>query len=200
MTVTQNRNTIGRSNSLDDGLNLAREGYVFGQNRFEILDTDAFHTRILGSPVTVMFGGEAASVLHTNTVDTSDDSPDLFSRLMTNDDALLILRSLYMEEWFNAVNEMRGEVVLQDEVRGILTRVALRWLGIDPDTTNVDAESSRMKLEWWGRGIIRSTRHGLKKRNPNPKSLIEEFVERTGEDGRRLSTSVASAQLVDVLQ
>jgi fatty-acid peroxygenase len=200
MTVTQNRNTIGRSNSLDDGLNLAREGYVFGQNRFEKLDTDAFHTRILGSPVTVMYGGEAASVLHTNTVDTSDDSTDLFTRLMTNDRALLILRSLYMEEWFDAVNEMRGEVVLQDEVRAVLTRVALRWLGIDPNATSVDAESSRVKLEWWARGIIRSTRHELKRRDPNPESVIEEFVERTDDEGRRLSTSVASAQVVDVLQ
>lgn len=44
----------------DSTLDLLREGYLFGMNRFDVLGTDAFHTRIVGRPITVIRGVAAA--------------------------------------------------------------------------------------------------------------------------------------------
>src|SRR4051812_22715375 len=51
---------IGQLGALDSAPGFLRDGYLFGTRRFERVQDDAFRTRLLGIPVVVMRGPDAA--------------------------------------------------------------------------------------------------------------------------------------------
>lgn len=152
-----NRGMIPRFRTLDASVAFLREGYAFATRRFEEQRSDAFRTRILGRPVVVARGREAAatfseghaftrqgaippSALHLlqdeGSVHTLSDAEhaqrkSLFLRLERPEE-LERVRSLVAEEWRRALPGWRraGRIVLFDELTPLLTRVALRWADI----------------------------------------------------------------------
>lgn len=148
---------IPRLRTIDSSLAFLREGYAFGTRRFDRLHTNAFRTRLLGRPVLVARGPEAAaafseghaftrrgaipsSALHLlqdeGSVHTLSDAAhaqrkSLFLRLERPEE-LARVRTLLAEEWRAALPawRRRGRIVLADELIPLLTRVALRWTGV----------------------------------------------------------------------
>lgn len=65
MTHTALRGTgIPRLPTFDSTLAFLRDGYTFGERAFPRLGTDAFRTRMLGLPVTVVRGADAARMFY----------------------------------------------------------------------------------------------------------------------------------------
>src|SRR5690606_31038088 len=61
---TAQKNAIPRLRVPDSTLSLLREGYGFISRRCDRLGTDAFRTRLMGSRVVAMRGGEAARLVY----------------------------------------------------------------------------------------------------------------------------------------
>jgi fatty-acid peroxygenase len=212
------------------------DGYLFGQKRFDREGTDVFDTRIMARPVTVAYGAEAArifydggrfgreramptSVMHLlqdeGSVQALDGEPhrhrkSLFVELLMDDAAIADVQSIYRNEWAKATESWTSEVVLHDELQRILTRVALRWVGVDPGRVEVDrlaedlcamiehagsigppnwlARSRRRSAERWARDTILAERAEAKRlaRTTPPDSLAQQTSTRV----RRLATAV----------
>jgi fatty-acid peroxygenase len=154
----------------DGSIALMAEGYLYGRHRFERAGTDVFDTRLMLRPATVVYGADAAqmfydgerfgreramptSVMHLLQDEGSVQSltgeshrrrKSLFVELLMDDEAIGDLQSVYRNEWARAVRSWTGEVVLHDELTMILTRAALRWVGVTPST--VDVERLRAEL------------------------------------------------------
>ena len=149
----------------DGSLAFLRDGYLFGTRRFARFGRDAFRTKLMLKPVTVVMGVDAAamfyegdrfgreramptSVLHLLQDEGSVQALDgpahrrrkeLFVRLLTDDAELARLRELFRQEWFAAMDSWPSSVVLHQALLPVLTRVALRWVGIDPAAVDVPA-------------------------------------------------------------
>ncbi len=160
----------GRIAGLDSSIALLTEGYLFGRNRFQRADTDLFETRLLMRPATVVYGAEAArvfydgdrfgreramptSVMHLLQDESSVQSlssvahrrrKSLFVELLMDDDAIADVQSIFRNEWARTVRTWTGEVVLHDELTTLLTRVALRWVGIAPSRVDVGRLSAEL--------------------------------------------------------
>jgi fatty-acid peroxygenase len=161
---------IPRLPTPDSTLAFLRDGYIFGQRRFDRLHTDAFRTRITGKPVTVVKGADAAgifydddrfgrerampaSVLHLLqdegsaqmlTGEAHHQRKHLFVRMLGDTEALGRLREIFAEEWFRALETRPSTFTLHEELVPILTRAGLRWAGTGPDAT--DAETLAPEL------------------------------------------------------
>jgi fatty-acid peroxygenase len=194
--------------ALDSSLALLSDGYMFGTRRFLRVGTDAFHTRLMLRAVTVVRGSDAArmfydgnrftrngalpvSVLHLlqdeGSVQTLDDESHrrrkmLFVHMLAEPGEMRRVRDLLSEEWFSAIAGWSSPVNLHEEMHVILTRVALRWLGIDSRQTDVPtlagelsamienagrfgvpnwvARVRRLHTETWAREIVRRVRRG----------------------------------------
>lgn len=232
--------------ALDSSIAFLRDGYLFGQRRFLRLRSDAFRTRIMGRPVVVMRGAEAArifyegdrftrdramptSVLHLlqdeGSVQSLDGVPhhhrkSLFARMLMDNDALRRLRELYAEEWFRATTDWDAPVVLHEELITVLTRVALRWVGIDPDTVDVPARAGelagmienagrfgppnwlarqrRHRTERWAGELIAGVRSGNVLVDPD--SPLAQLAHHTELDGARLDQAAAAVELINLLR
>lgn len=156
---------------VDSSVALLSEGYLFGRNRFRRTGADLFETRLLLRPATVVYGADAArmfydggrfgreramptSVMHLLQDEGSVQSLDgvahrsrksLFIELLSADDAIDAVRSIYRDEWAKAVSRWTSEIVLHDELVTILTRVGLRWVGIVPSDDTVERLSRELR-------------------------------------------------------
>ncbi|PTL71897.1 cytochrome P450 [Rathayibacter caricis DSM 15933] len=142
---------------LDSTAAVLADGYLFGTRRFARVDADAFRTRILGRPVVVARGIEAArffyeggrfdragalpgSVLHLlqdeGSVQTLEDEQHhrrkrLFLSLVETADERSRLVSAFALEWQRSAARFAGTPVpLQDVAAEVLGRAVLAWAGI----------------------------------------------------------------------
>jgi fatty-acid peroxygenase len=165
MTHVANRETgIPRLPTLDSTLAFARDGYTFGERQFSRLGTDAFRTRMLGLPVTIMRGADAARVFYEEdrfsrerampataqhllqdkgstqvlNGETHRHRKHFLLKMLADPEALGRLREFFAEEWFRALEARPGTMTLHDELITILTRASLRWVGTLPDEHDVD--------------------------------------------------------------
>lgn len=144
----------------------------------------------------------------------------MFARMLTDDAALQRLRELYADEWFCAVARWTTPVVLHEELITVLTRTAVRWVGIDPDTVDVDARARelagmienagkfgppnwlarqrRHRTERWAREMIAGARSGLV--SVDPLSPLAELSRHTEIDGSPLDEAVAGVELINILR
>lgn len=158
---------IPRTSAIDSTPAFLRDGYVFGERQFARLGSDAFHTRLLGRPVTVVRGAEWArlfyegdrftrdramptSVMHLLQDEGSVQSlggedhlarKQLFVKLLMDEGELARLRSLLREAWLESVPHWPARVALADRINPILTRVGLEWMGISPSWLNIEGLS-----------------------------------------------------------
>ncbi|BDZ46315.1 cytochrome P450 [Naasia aerilata] len=141
----------------DSSLAFVADGYGYISRTCDRLGSDAFRTRILGMPVTMMRGGDAARVFYEGgrfnrhlsmppsvshllqdlgSVQTLEDDSHRHRKagflelLFDGGDARL--GELFEEELGAAVERWRGgpPVVLHDELGPLLARAVFRWAGI----------------------------------------------------------------------
>ncbi|KQX06665.1 MULTISPECIES: cytochrome P450 [unclassified Leifsonia] len=241
------KTSFPRTAGLDHSLSFLADGYLFGSRRFARNGTDVFRARIMGRPVLIAYGADAARIFYegdrfgrerampTSVVRLLQDEgsvqslagaehrhrKSLFVRLLADDDAVSRVGDLAAEEWASASSAWTGPVRLQDELTVILTRVALRWVGLDPTSVDRDvqqlagelsamienagrfgppnwaARARRNHTEQWARTVIRRMRNG---RLAAPGSILSQFADHRDADGQQLSVEVAAVELINVLR
>src|SRR5690625_2674493 len=141
----------------DSTLNLWREGYLFGQNRFERYDADSFRTRLLGRPIIVRRGVEAVrffyeddrfartgamptSVVHSLQDEGSVQTLDAeeHRRRKARFTAVLDERGneglveAFDSQWRGAQRRWTGNTIeFLPEINAVLLDAVLAWLGIE---------------------------------------------------------------------
>lgn len=238
---------IPRDESLDNSIALLQEGYLFIKNRVDQFQSDLFETRLLGQKVICMSGKEAAKVFYdperfqrngaapyrvqqtlfgVNAVQTMDGDAHihrkhLFLSLMTPPYPKR-MGELAMEQWEASISkwEKARNVVLFDEAKEILCRVACQWAGVplkESDGTeraedfasmvyafgavgprHWKGRMARNRAEAWIRGVIEDVRAGeLKAEEGSPLFAIA-FHKNL--DGQKLDTQMAAVELINVLR
>lgn len=143
--------------AFDSTFSFLREGYLFGHRRFQKLHADSFQTRLLGRPITIMRGVDAArffydddrftrtdgampiSVVHSlqdeGSVQTLDGGAhrkrkERFTSILdpTGDAALV---DAFDTEWRAALINWRGKTVeFLPEINKVLLNAVLTWLDL----------------------------------------------------------------------
>jgi fatty-acid peroxygenase len=238
---------IPHDRSLDNSLALMQEGYLFIKNRVEKYQSDLFEARLLGQQIICMSGEEAAKVFYdsekfqrsgaapkrvqktifgVNAIQTMDGEAHihrklLFISLMTPPHQKR-LANLAMEQWeASAVKwEAVEEVVLFEEAKDLLCRVACHWAGVplkesevkeraDDFHAMVDAfgaigprhwkgRMARAKTEDWIREVIEDVRAGKLKAEED--SALFAMAFHTELDGSQLDPHMAAIELINVLR
>jgi fatty-acid peroxygenase len=243
MTVTE----VPHDKSLDSTLALMGEGYLFIKNRVERFQSDLFETRLLGQKVICMSGEEAAKVFYdserfqrngvmpyrvqqsltgVNAIHTMDGQAHihrklLFMSLMTPPQQKR-LAQLAMEQWQASVSKWEGseKVVLFEEAKALLCRIACHWAGVplqesevkqraDDFSAMVDAfgavgprhwkgRIARNRAEAWIREVIESVRADKLKAAEDSALYAMAFHREL--DGSQLDTQMAAIELINVLR
>ncbi|MEG7336313.1 cytochrome P450 [Bacillus sp. 0102A] len=238
---------IPHDKSLDNSLALVREGYLFVKNRKEHYQSDLFQARLLGKTFICMSGAEAAKVFYdterfqrqgalpkrvqkslfgVNAIQTMDGEAHLhrkllFLSLMTPPHQKR-LAELMTEEWEAAVTrwEKADQVVLFEEAKEILCRVACYWAGVPLTETEVKERAddfidmvdafgavgprhwkgrrARPRAEEWIERMIEDVRAGLLETSAG--TTLHEMAFHTQEDGSQLDSRKAAIELMNVLR
>ncbi|MGG1243246.1 cytochrome P450 [Bacillus cabrialesii] len=238
---------IPHDKSLDNSLTLMQEGYLFVKNRTERYHSDLFQARLLGKTFICMTGAEAAKLFYdterfqrqnalpkrlqktlfgVNAIQTMDGDAHihrkmLFLSLMTPPHQKR-LAELMTEEWGAAVTrwEKADQVVLFEEAKEILCRVACYWAGVPLKETEVKERAddfidmvdafgavgprhwkgrrARPRAEEWIERMIEDVRAGLLKIPAG--TALHEMAFHTQEDGSELNSRMAAIELINVLR
>lgn len=163
---------ISDSGEFDSGLGFLRDGYLFGSRRFERVGDHAFRTRLVGVPVVVMRGSDAArffyeqgrfnrtasfppSVTHLLQDKKSVQSLEgdahrhrksLFTHALAGPEAMRELNVAVEREWMKAAQSWPhyDRVSLAAEVPRILARAIITWAGIDETEIEADRRGSEL--------------------------------------------------------
>lgn len=238
---------VPHDKSLDNTLALMREGYLFISNRVDRYQSDLFKARLLLQNVICMSGEEAAKVFYdperfqrkgaapkrvqktlfgVNAIQTLDGEAHihrklLFMLLMTPPHQKR-LAELAMEQWQASISKWEGaeKIVLFDEAKNILCRIACHWAGVplqesevkeraDDFSAMVDAfgavgprhwkgRRARTRAEKWIREVIEDVRAGKLKAEEG--SALYAMAFHRDLDGRQLDTQMAAVELINVLR
>lgn len=238
---------VPHDDSLDNSLSLMREGYLFIGNRVDQFKSDLFEARLLGQKVICMSGEEAAKVFYdadcfqrngaapkriqkslfgVNAIQTMDGEAHihrklLFMSLMTPEHEKR-LAELTMEQWQSSISkwELAKKIVLFDEAKNILCRVACDWAGVplkeseveeraDDFSAMVDAfgavgprhwkgRRARTRTEEWIRGVIEDVR--ANKLQAKEGSALYEIAFYRKLNGSQLDQQMAAVELINVLR
>jgi fatty-acid peroxygenase len=248
MTYTDGTGASGipRDRNADDALALLHDGYAYGTRRFRRLGSDAFRTRLLGRPTIVMRGREASavfgdhrrmsragaiprSVMHLlqdeGSVQTLEDEAHLhrkavFLRLL-DDEGAASLADVSRAAWEAAAARASGRTIsLYDLAVDVLTRAALEWTGLPPDSTDVgrlsgalaemvdaapavgprnwSARLRRRRVERWAASLVRDVRAG-KLRAP-AESPVAAMAQLRDHDGTQPPPEIAAVELINLLR
>jgi fatty-acid peroxygenase len=238
---------IPHDKSLDNSLALMREGYLFIKNRVDRYQSDLFKARILGQNVICMSGEEAAKVFYDSErfqrngavpnrvqqtlfgvggIQTMDGDAHihrklLFMSLMTLPHQKR-LAELAMDEWQASISkwETIEKVVLFDEAKEILCRIACHWAGVPLQESEVKERAedfismiyafgavgpqhwkgrrARNRAEEWIREVIENVR--AEKLKAEEGSALYAMAFHKNIDGSRLDTQMAAIELISVLR
>lgn len=238
---------VPHDKSLDNSLTLMREGYLFIKNRVDEYQSDLFEARLLGEKVICMSGEEAAKLFYdpgrfqrkgaapkrvqktlfgVNAIQTMDGEAHihrklLFMSLMTLPHQKR-LAALAMEQWQESIRKWEGaeKIVLFDEAKEILCRIACHWAGVplpesevkkraDDFSAMVDAfgavgprhwkgRRARTRAEEWIKEVIEDVRTGKLKAGEG--SALYEMAFHREHDGSQLDTQMAAVELINVLR
>lgn len=240
-------NKIPHDKSLDNSLALKQEGYLFISNRVERYKSDIFKARLLGQDAICMTGSEAAEIFYDkdrfqrngaapkriqktlfgqNGIQTMDGDPHihrkrLFLSLMTPSHQQE-LAELVKEQWQIAVGKWKtkDEVVLFEEARNILCKVACQWAGVPIEEEEIiergndfismiygfgaigplhwKGRRARDRAEKWIRQVIEDVRSGQLRADKG--TAVHEMAFHEELDGNKLDTQIAAVELINVLR
>jgi fatty-acid peroxygenase len=233
--------------SLDNSINLMQEGYLFIKNRIEKYQSDLFEARILFRKVICMSGEEAAKVFYdserfqrhgavpyriqqslfgVDAIQTMDGDPHihrklLFMSLLTppNQERLAYLAANQWEassrNWGTA-----DQIVLFEEAKEILCRIACQWAGVplkesevkeraDDFSSMVDAfgtvgprhwkgRRARNRAEAWITEVIEDVRNGKLKTLDGSAVYVMAFHKDV--EGNLLDSKMAAIELINILR
>lgn len=232
---------------LDNTIALIREGYMFIKNRIDEYKSDLFVTRLLGQEVICMSGKEATQLFYdsdkfqrhgaapkrvqetlfgVNGIQTMDGEAHihrklLFMSLMTPVHQKR-LAELALEQWqaCSARWEVVEKVVLFDEAKDILCRIACYWAGVPLDESEVRERAedfsamvdafgaigprhwkgrmARNRAEEWIRTVIEDVRTGKLKAEQG--TALFEMAFHRELNGKQLDTQMAAVELINVLR
>ncbi|WP_269144051.1 cytochrome P450 [Clostridium guangxiense] len=232
---------------LDNTLDLLHEGYTFIKNTMDFYRCDIFETHLFGEKVICITGEEAAKIFYDeerfqrkdaapkriqktlfgmNAIQTMDGKAHthrklFFMSLMTEKHqkklAELMLEALQASayEW-----ESIKKIVLFDEVKNILCKIACRWTGVplpefkiknlaDDFSAMVDGfggigprywkgKNARTRTERWAKGIIEDVRGG--KLTVKNDSLLYAMAFYREIDGNLMCSEMAAVELINLLR
>ena len=236
-----------RIHAIDSTITLLREGYLFIKNRVDRFQSDVFEARLFGEPAACISGAEAArlfydperfvrrgaapmriqqSLIGVGGVQTMDGAAHahrkaLFLALMTPPHQRR-LALMAEEEWDRSIAawERADRIVLFEEAKAMLCRIACRWAGVplkdeetkaraDDFSAMVDAfgavgprhwkgRIARNRAEAWIRGVIEDVRAG---RLPAEEgSAVHAMAFHRQLDGAPLDVQMTAIELINVLR
>ncbi|WP_226038546.1 cytochrome P450 [Aquibacillus saliphilus] len=238
---------IPHDKKLDNSLTLMQEGYLFISNRVERYHSDIFEARLMGQRVICMSGAQAAEIFYDdkkfqrkgaapkrvqktlfgeNAIQSMDDDAHihrklLFISLMTPPQQER-LASMVMEHWTASITEWQRAdmVVLFEEAKDILCKVACRWAGVPLKESEIKERAddfiamvyafgkvgpehwkgrrARTRTEAWIKGVIQDVRDG--KLVASEGSALYEMAFYKKIDGSQLNTKMAAVELINVLR
>ncbi|WP_099159194.1 cytochrome P450 [Virgibacillus ndiopensis] len=239
---------IPREKAIDNSLALLSEGYMFIPNRCVKFQSTIFQTRLLGGQKVICISGEDAgrifydnekfkrkgaapkrvqeSLFGKNGVQTLDGvehqhRKQLFMSLMTPE-RLKVLIKLIEEQWELAVRKWKRakKIVLFDEAREIMCRVACLWAGIPLNEKEVELRTSdlsdmidafgavgprhwmgrqaRNRSEQWIRGIIGNVRAG--KMDASEDTALYAMAWHRDLNGNLLRIQIATVELLNIVR
>ncbi len=236
-----------KDKDIESFFNLSREGYMFIKNRMDQYKTNIFETRLLGKKVICISGGEGAKIFYDqerlkknnalpkrvqktlfgmNAIQTMDGEEHLhrkklFMALMTpfhgEQLAKLVSEDLEasIDKW-----KVNDEVILFQESKEILCRVACKWAGVPLIESDVKGRAedfsamvdafgavgprhwkgriARNKAEEWIVGIIKDVRSYKLKVEED--SALYAMAFHKDLHGKELSDEMAAIELINVLR
>lgn len=221
MTHTATRDiSIPRLRALDSTAAFLRDGYTFGQRQFDQLRTNAFRTRLFGVPVVVVRGADAASmfaesdqVVKERAVPASvagilrgrgarlpsggagRHRRELRERMLGDAEALGRLREFFADEWRAALDARPNSLTLAADLRGVLTRAGIRWVGSVADEAVPLADDRAATA--WAVAMIADVR--AERRVVARTSVLRQISDYL-EDGQPLPEREAAAELLAVMR
>lgn len=238
---------VPHDRSLDNSLALMREGYLFIQNRVERYESDLFEARIMGQRAICMRGEEAAKIFYdTELFQRNGAAPKRIQKSLFGENAIqtmdgeehihrkLLFMSLMTpphqkrlaELTFNrlmqslTVWETSERVVLFEEMKEILCRIACDWAGVPLRDSEVkeraedfhamvdafgavgprhwNGRRARTKTEDWIRRMIEEVRADTLKAEEG--SALYEMAVHRKLDGTPLDAQMAAIELINVLR
>lgn len=238
---------VPKDKTLDNSLSLMQEGYLFIKNRTDQYQSDLFEARLLGQKVVCMSGKDAAKIFYdTNLFQRQNASPKRIQKTLfgvnaiqsMDGDAHLHRKRLFMslmtpahqkrlaeltkDQWEASISvwEQVDKVILFEEAKGILCKIACQWAGVplketevkeraDDFSAMVDAfgaigprhwrgRRARGRAEEWITSIIEDVRTG--KLPAEKDSAIFEMAFHRELDGNQLDSQMAAIELINVLR
>lgn len=231
----------------DQTLAFMKEGYLFIKNRVEQNKSDIFESHILGEPVICMTGEEAAKVFYDselfirngaapkrvqktlfgeNAIQSMDGEShlhrkQLFLSLMAHPQQKEIAE-LVEQQWEASIDQWKHqkEIILFDESKIMLCRVACSWAGVplldseiedraDDFSAMIDGfgrvgpnywkgKAARNRTEKWMEEIINSVRSGqIIAQFGSPLYAMANHIEL---NGNQMTTNMAAIELINVIR
>ncbi len=238
---------IPHEKSMDDALALLQEGYLYIKNRLDKHKSDLFQTHLLGQEVICISGKEAAKVFYDtarfarknaapkrvqktltgeNTVQGMDDDAHIHRKslfmLLTTKQNPKTLADLATKEWEAVISKWgtAEKIVLFDEAKIILCKIACKWAGVplleteaeeraDDFAAMVDAfgavgfrhwkgRIARPKTEKWIKNIIENVRSS--RFEVSESSVLYAIANHKESDGNLLDAQTAAKELINLLR
>lgn len=246
-TYMSNINQMPKEEGIDHSLSLMREGYMYISNRCHSFNSEIFETRLLGMKAICMKGKEAAELFYdTEKFIRKDAAPnrvaqtlfgkngvqaldgqahkqrkEMFMSLMSPD-GLRTLNDITKEQWEKAVDkwEQMDKVILYDEAKEIMCKIACQWSGVPVQEDEVkelakdlgamfESAATIGPVHWLGRharnqvekgvgDLINEVRGG--KVNPPDNSALHRFAWHRDLEGNLLDTETAAVEVINILR
>lgn len=243
------QNKMPKESGIDKSISFMREGYLYILNRRKSFQSDVFETRLLGKKAICMGGQEAAelfydtekfernnafpkrvldTLLGRNSVLTLDGEAHkrrkgMFMSIMTPNE-LKRLKDLTKLEWNNTIEQWTNQkqIVLYDEARVMLTKVACKWAGVplpnndkeikekakllatlfeSPATLGISflkGKEARNQAEHWIVELVTQVRD--KKLSPDENTALYQFSWHRDLDGNLLPSPTVAVEILNILR
>jgi fatty-acid peroxygenase len=238
---------VAHDKRLDNTLNLLQEGYLFIKNRIDNYQCNIFETHLLGENVICLSGEDAAKIFYdedrfqrkgatpkrvqktlfgVNAIQGMDGEAHiqrklLFMSMMTPTHQKK-LANLVMENWQASIDKWENteKIVLFDEAKNILCKVACLWAGVplpeaevkeraEDFSAMVDAfggvgprnwkgRRARTRIEEWIRGIIEDVRMG--RLTTEGGSALHAMAFYKELNGSQMDSQMAAKELINILR
>ena len=238
---------IPHEKTVDRTLTLLSEGYEFISKRNKLFNSDIFQTRLLGQKVICMTGEEAArafydeerfirnpaipkriqkSLFGENGVQVLDDEEHrhrkgMFMSIMTHQ-SLDKLQEITQKQWRTVIPkwEKSKKVILLDEAKQILFRIACEWAGLPLKEKEVKKRAEEMfnlvdsiggvgpryqKGRWarresnkWITDRVKQVREG--KLSVEPGTALSIIANHRNLEGELLEPEVAAVELINIIR
>ncbi|SHF36444.1 fatty-acid peroxygenase [Seinonella peptonophila] len=242
-----NTNRMPHEEGIDHTLNLLREGYLYIFNRRKSFNSDVFETHLLGQKAICIGGKEAAELFYdTDKFKRKDAAPnrvvqtlfgkngiqaldgqahkhrkEMFMSIMSPE-GLKKLINITKKQWEVAVDKWKqmDVVILYDEVKEMMCKVAYQWAGVPVKEDEVRrltkdlgamfesaatvgpihwlGRNARNRVEKWIGEVIDKVRNGNV--NVPEDTALHHFSWHRDMEGNLLDTETVAVEVINILR